>query len=263
MDRSVSEIKARTKVATKYRGYRSLMNLMTAVTTDIPTPQFMMRQINAADLYLKEPYETTDHDAACLVHDYIMAYRPGGVPDDYNGVNLQMDAVEKQHYDDLRADFRALFGSKRDERLNPCESFYTQDSHDIEDADGNKTTSVALAVEAFFAANDMEARGDFGTDADHIAVECGFLAFSTEKIMRALVHFDEDEVAKWQGLVSTFLGEHTLNFAPTYFDNVVTLAQTDYYRGMALLGKAAFADMASELGVGPSDPAPASFTIAG
>ena|GEM_PF-7119011 len=261
MERSVEEIKARTAIATKYRGFRSICNLMTAVTTEVPTPQFMMHQINAAHLYLKEPYETTDHDAAQMVYQYIIDYKPGGVPDDYNGIITHMDEVEKQHYDEMRLDYRKLFGNETDPRLSPFESFYTADCNMIDDGEGHQTNSVVLAIEAFLAANDMEARSEFGVAADHIAVECGFLAYTSEKIMRALVHFADEEADQWKDLLASFLIDHTLNYGPLYFENVAKLAQTDYYRGMALLGKGALDDMAAELDISPAAPAPDSFRI--
>jgi TorA maturation chaperone TorD len=80
---------------------------------------------------------------------------------------------------------------------------------------------------------------------DHIGLELAFLAHLAQRGLHAIEQNDpgifEDAMAAQRG----FLAEHLLKWAPIWCSLVLEHAQTEFYRGMALLVRGVLTELAA------------------
>ena len=83
---------------------------------------------------------------------------------------------------------------------------------------------------------------------DHLGLELAFVATLSDLAVRAAAAGDMADLARCFGTQKEFLQDHLLAWAPTCLALVEKHAETDYYRGAALLALGSLAESASLCG---------------
>ncbi|MEM3640309.1 MAG: molecular chaperone TorD family protein, partial [Candidatus Bathyarchaeia archaeon] len=78
---------------------------------------------------------------------------------------------------------------------------------------------------------------DFREPADHVAVELYFMAYLSYKAAESLADGRKYEVEKCLQVMQNFLDNHLLSWIPSFTENVLKFAETDFYRGLAAITK--------------------------
>ncbi len=75
---------------------------------------------------------------------------------------------------------------------------------------------------------------------DHISHECEFVSVLSERIAKFLEEGNIEEAKKHEMLCDEFLRDHLLQWGAKFCEDLLTLAKSDFYKGMALLGRGIF-----------------------
>jgi anaerobic sulfite reductase subunit A len=160
---------------------------------------------------------------------------PPGVREGCEAVRHAMMQIEDVAYPELvietwQMDYRRLFGGVPLPHIVPRESAYRGgDGGRLCDA---PTYAIRQAyVEAGFVPNGLPALPD-----DHIATEFAFVAYLYQQAADAMRR-DSKDVERWLTRKQLFVQRHLKQWAFTFCDEVITYAQTNFWKGIALLTK--------------------------
>lgn len=78
---------------------------------------------------------------------------------------------------------------------------------------------------------------DFREPADHVAAELYFMAYLSQKAAESLANGRKYEVGKCLQIMQNFLDNHLLSWVPSFAENILKFAETDFYRGLAAITK--------------------------
>jgi putative dimethyl sulfoxide reductase chaperone len=81
----------------------------------------------------------------------------------------------------------------------------------------------------------MQRAGGFPVPEDHLALELEYVAQLCEPTSRALESQDGERALACLRAQRAFLEEHLLNWVPRLCEDILRLAATDFYQGIALL----------------------------
>ncbi len=191
-----------------------------------------------AELFLNA-IPTPGHEYA---HRFLEAVRePENLPDsgDYGeGVRLLKNYTAVAHCGDLETIQRQLAvdrtklcrgTSRRDEIKPPYEALYLMPEKEMDQL---------LAIVQFYQKAGLKAsEGNFDR-MDYIGIELAFMAELCEKERVALESGHEEEYEAALSLQKEFLHDHLLRWALDYCSQMITHAQTEFFRGFAYLIRA-------------------------
>jgi TorA maturation chaperone TorD len=143
---------------------------------------------------------------------------------------------------DLRVDWTRLFAGGGLAPVAPWESVYYSEERSL-------FSESTLDVRAWYRRFGLEPVNLYHEPDDHIALELLFVAHLARLGLAALEDSDEEAL---EGAVQgqrDFVRQHLLVWAPTWSEQMVLLAHTDYYRGLALLVRGALAELGQRLDV--------------
>jgi TorA maturation chaperone TorD len=79
-----------------------------------------------------------------------------------------------------------------------------------------------------------------GEMPDHISHECEFVSILSEKIAGLLEEGNIKEAEEYEVMCDEFLRDHLLQWGAKFCEDLLQLARSDFYKGMALLGRGVF-----------------------
>ncbi|MBE0409587.1 MAG: molecular chaperone TorD family protein [Anaerolineales bacterium] len=142
--------------------------------------------------------------------------------------NKLRDQFSDQHFDDIRADYTRLFIGPGKVLAPPWESVYYSEERLV-------FQEQTLKVRAWYRRFALEAEKIHNEPDDHIGLELAFLAHLASLGLQAIENQDEGALNNTLEAQRQFLREHPLKWARLWCELVDEHAQTDFYRGLALL----------------------------
>jgi TorA maturation chaperone TorD len=138
------------------------------------------------------------------------------------------DGLSDESFTHLQGDYMRLFVGLG-KTLAPCwESVYFNEDQTIFQAE-------TLKVRIWYRRFGLEPEKLYQEPDDHLGLELSFLAYLAQTALQAL---EENDIAKFEQTLlaqSQFISEHPLRWAPEWCRLVDQHAETDFYRGLALL----------------------------
>ncbi len=92
--------------------------------------------------------------------------------------------------------------------------------------------------------NECYKKAGLGVDGvempDHISHECEFVSVLSERTAKFLEEGNIEESKKYETLCDEFLRDHLLQWGAKFCEDLLELSKSDFYKGMALLGRGIF-----------------------
>ncbi|MEL4358818.1 MULTISPECIES: TorD/DmsD family molecular chaperone [unclassified Luteococcus] len=139
--------------------------------------------------------------------------------------HLAASAEVGEDLGDITADHARLMGGPGRVAVHPYESVHRS-------VEGLLFEQETLEVRAAYAEFGLAAPHKNRAPDDHIALELEFVATLAERAVDSEPPEQDTLVAGFE----RFLAEHLFRWGPNFFDRLGQAAQTDFYRGVALLG---------------------------
>lgn len=135
----------------------------------------------------------------------------------------EMGGWEQADWEQLGGEHIRLFSNSGPVTVPPWESVYRSEEHIIYD-------EHTLAVQDFYREWGIEAADRRQGPADHIGLECGFMAVLTGRSLRALEK--GESAAPFLKAQSRFLDEHLLTYSEQFSELLVKNSQSGLYQGI-------------------------------
>ena len=145
---------------------------------------------------------------------------------------------------DLKADHLRLFVGLGKVLAPPWESVYFSDEQQL-------FQEQTLKVRAWYRKYGLQIEHLHNEPDDHLGMELGFLAHLAQFGLQALAHGDAEALDQLLSDQAAFLAEHPLAWTPKWCDLVDQHANTDFYRGIALLIRGTLHEVANIAPVAP------------
>ena len=95
-----------------------------------------------------------------------------------------------------------------------------------------------------FEVNELYKKAGLGIEGtempDHISHECEFVSVLSERIVKSIAEGKTEDAERYQTMCNEFLRDHLLQWGAKFCEDLLTLAKSDFYKGIALLGRGAF-----------------------
>ena len=164
-------------------------------------------------------------------------------PDVISGLDLMQkwskgfqSEKKEEMYIDLQADYMHLMVGTADFETPPWESVYFSEDRAI-------FQEETLAVRSWYRRFGLASEKLYNEPDDHIALEISFIAHLASQGLEALKKNDDDTLEKLLQAQHDFLKEHLLQWGPAWCDLVYKNAQTDFYKGLALILQGGFTEL--------------------
>jgi TorA maturation chaperone TorD len=145
-------------------------------------------------------------------------------------------------FSDLQVDWTRLFAGGGLVPIAPWESVYYTEERVL-------FSESTLDVRAWYRRFGLELANLHHEPDDHIGLEMLFIAHLARLGLAALEEGDEEALERAVQGQRDFCRQHLLVWAPTWSEQMVILAQTDFYRGLALIVRGALTELARLLDV--------------
>ncbi len=148
------------------------------------------------------------------------------------GISLLAASLEKmQQYSTsdwkiMREHYASLFANSGSVLVCPWESVYSSKEHIIYD-------EHTLAVQDFYEKWGAEIIDPGKGPADHIGLECSFMAFMTGAAVQHIIQEDKTSLKENMMAQKTFLENHLLVFLEKFCDLLRKRTTMDFYQGLA------------------------------
>lgn len=152
------------------------------------------------------------------------------------------DGVTDDVYEALRVDHTRLFVASGPDFVPPWESVYFNPDRLV-------FQKETLEVREWYRRFGVESRHLHHEPDDHIALEMAFLAMLAERAHTSAAEGGDSERQRLTDAMRDFLSQHLLRWAPACLERLAHHARTDFYRGIALLGRGFLAEAAAQLGL--------------
>ena len=139
-------------------------------------------------------------------------------------------------FEEVKVDYMRLLVGTEDFKTPPWESVYFNEERMI-------FQEETLKVRSWYRRFGLASKKLHNEPDDHIALEISFIAHLASLSLEALSTDDQTVLEKTLKAQHDFLEEHLLQWAPTWCDLVYQNAQTDFYKGTALLLKGALMEL--------------------
>lgn len=141
-----------------------------------------------------------------------------------------------QNFDDLQTDYARLFIGPAKVLTPPWESVYFSEERLV-------FQEETLQVREWYRRFGLQVVKLYAEPDDHVGLELTFLAHLAQRGLAALDQNDLAEVQKLMDAQWEFLGSHPGKWVPTWCDQVAQEANTDFYRGIAILTKGTISEL--------------------
>ncbi|MBI4785625.1 MAG: molecular chaperone TorD family protein [Chloroflexi bacterium] len=149
------------------------------------------------------------------------------------------NGISDEAFDNLRADYTRLFIGPGKVLTPPWESVqFSEERLTFQEQ--------TLQVRGWYQRFGLAAEKLYAEPDDHIGLELEFVAQLARLGLAAL---EENDQTKFKQLLDGqrgFLSEHLLKWGPAWCSQVADQAQTDFYRGIALLTRGALAEISNQ-----------------
>lgn len=148
------------------------------------------------------------------------------------GISLLAASLEKmQQYNNndwkiMREHYISLFANSGSILVCPWESVYSSDEHIIYD-------EHTLAVQDFYEKWGAEIIAPKKGPADHIGLECSFMAFMAGTAIQHMIQENKTALEENMLAQKTFLENHLLVFLEKFCDLLQKRTTMDFYQGLA------------------------------
>lgn len=129
---------------------------------------------------------------------------------------------------DLAAEYAGLFLNAGAHSVFPYESVYTSPERLLMQKARDDVLREYIQQGLDRSVNHKEPE-------DHLAIELEFMSFLCEKTVKALQADDREQGIACLSKQEEFLRQHLLVWCPRFCDDMITAAESDFYRGLALL----------------------------
>lgn len=141
-----------------------------------------------------------------------------------------------QSFDDLQTDYARLFIGPAKVLTPPWESVYFSEERLV-------FQEVTLQVREWYRRFGLQSVKLHAEPDDHVGLELTFLAHLAQRGLAALEQNDPSELqtlleAQWE-----FLGSHPAKWVPTWCEQVVQEANTNFYRGIAYMTRGTLSEL--------------------
>lgn len=148
--------------------------------------------------------------------------------------------ITSEAFDDLRVDYTRLLMGPGTILAPPWESVYFNEERLV-------FQEQTIQVRAWYRRFGVETANANQEPDDHIGLEFAFVAHLAQQ---ALIALDQQEQTVFESLLAAqheFLSKHPLSWVPQWCSLVESQANTDFFRGVALLTKGILAEIATTL----------------
>lgn len=142
--------------------------------------------------------------------------------------SLAREGLSEEALRELKVDYTRLFVGQRRMMVPAWESVYFSQERMTFQED-------TLDVRRWFARFGVEPSTDGKEPEDHIAFELSFIAHLSEQAVAALEDGDDEQLIELVAAQREFLADHLLRWGWKWAELAADYAQTDFYRGLALL----------------------------
>lgn len=157
--------------------------------------------------------------------------------------------LEKGELQEIQSDYTRLFTGVLNVPVAPWESFFFNDEHLL-------FQEQTMDVRAWYRRYGLEAEKIYKEPDDHIGLELVFLGHLASLGLNAIDNQDETALEDSIQAQKDFLRKHLLVWAPTWCNQMIEHAKTDFYRGLALLVWGAMQDAARIFELEIKEPSP-------
>jgi TorA maturation chaperone TorD len=150
-----------------------------------------------------------------------------------NWCNQNQDGFHDDTITDLKVDYTRLFIGSKELIAPPYESGYLSEPP-------QEFQEQTLQVRSWYRRYDLEPKKFYKEPDDHIGLETTFIAHLAQLGLAAL---EVEDTERFQSILDAqrgFLNDHLLIWGPHWCGLVIKNAQTDFYKGAALLLRGAF-----------------------
>jgi TorA maturation chaperone TorD len=151
-------------------------------------------------------------------------------------INENYREAHKDWFEELRADYTRLFIGPDQVLAPPWESVFVKEGRLI-------FTETTLAVRNWYRQFGLVQEKLYTEPDDHIGLELAFLAHLTGQAVEALESDTPEKSREWLAAKRGFCEAHFARWADVYFDQLYDYSRTDFYRGLARLGKGTFLEI--------------------
>lgn len=156
----------------------------------------------------------------------------------------QRGGISAEAFDDLRVDYTRLLVGAGNVLAPPWESVYFNHERMV-------FQEQTLQVRAWYHRFGLEATKHTSEPDDHIGLELNFVAHLAQQALVALEKQDQTAFEMLLASQREFLSEHLLKWAFEWCRLVETQANTDFFRGIALLVQGILTEIAATLQMKP------------
>ncbi|QDR83489.1 TorD/DmsD family molecular chaperone [Sporomusa termitida] len=157
--------------------------------------------------------DATESRGMQMIRQYAQKHQPNAVEN-----TLQEIAIDRS---------RLIRGMSKRGPRPPYESIYVKEP----------PQNVTGSLNQFYARLNCGVSETLCEPGEQIGVELAFVQLLLERQLEALKNGDADKGKNYQGMLQNFLRQHLGRWASEYAQEMERYAQTDFYRGIALLLK--------------------------
>jgi len=152
------------------------------------------------------------------------------------------EGISEKNLQDLKVDYTQLFIGVEKVLAPSWESVYFNEDRLV-------FQEQTLQVRNWYRCFGLEPEKIHKEPDDHIGLQMSFVSYLAKLALQAL---EEQEQEKFEGLLDAqhqFLSEHLLKWGPYWCNLVSEHAQTDFYKGLALLTRGALLTLAKQFDI--------------
>lgn len=161
----------------------------------------------------------------------------------HNWTNEHFSNGTSGWFDPLLGDYTRLFIGPDKVLAPPWESVFVQEGRLV-------FTETTLNVRHWYRRFGLELENLHKEPDDHIGIELAFMANLANLAGRALEAGRAQEYDRLMQAQADFYREHLGRWATTYFDQLYDYARTDFFRGLARLGRCVIFELEKQISSG-------------
>jgi anaerobic dimethyl sulfoxide reductase subunit B len=230
---------------------RSDLRFPEELAGEIDYPAMLAGEMALCGLLAKALLSYADREwMQSLARDNVFSYIPFAAnrPDVIAGQALlkswsemNESGLSDEDYEDLNTDYTQLFTTTFGQcYAPPWESVYCNENQLL-------FQEQTAQVREWYRRFNLESEQIYQEPDDHMGLELSFLAHLAASALDARLQGDEESFQALMDAQRQFLSEHTLIWAHHWCDRAISMARTDFYRGLVLLIRGALCELAAVL----------------
>ncbi len=213
-----------------------LFGLLGKTLYEIPTPKGIKRLVDN-EVFTEAPFADTHPD---VLQGLALLEKWSHV--------FQQDDRSDDLFKELQVDYTKLFTGMRKLPIAPWESVYFSDERLV-------FQEQTMDVRAWYRRYGLEVERLHQEPEDHIGLELLFVAHLAQLGLKALNSGNNSEFEQALTAQRDFLSKHLLLWGPLWCEQMLEYAQTDFYRGLALVIRGALRELSRILEISQPEAA--------